>query len=96
MKQFYVTEIFAITEATNHFEKNTIFAQGEDGLYFYDVPFNKDVDARLDPKCWPNKSRKGIQLFRDHWKFFCDNSNRNHGTYYLEVMDAPKTVIKKI
>lgn len=89
MKQFNVRSIHVITEGEH---RGKIVAFARDGLYQYVPPFSPEYHT--DPDTWPNVTKRGIQLFRDYWKYVCDHRHRNHGTYYLAYLDAPRLLIK--
>jgi hypothetical protein len=94
MRQFKASALFITEAKTDHFPAGTLLAQGEDGLYILIGPMNNfDYDTKRDPASWPFENGS-LTLFRDHWNYFCDNSNRDHGVYFLQLMDAPKTQIK--
>lgn len=82
-RQFKVDSIFSITQATNHFDEGAVFARVGSEIYRYNMPI-----VSHDPKAWP------LTLFRDHWSFFCDLNEGPHGTYFEEVIQAPRTIIK--
>ena len=90
--QFKVSAIFVLMEDTNHFEKYQVFAIGPDGMYVKND--NMHITLGEDSKrkgIWPiDRKTKKATLFRDGWRYFCDHTHRNHGTYFVEVLDAAK------
>jgi hypothetical protein len=95
--QFYAATIVALAEDFKtmrssglEFKAGQVFCQDHQGNWYYStMPF--DIQS-TDPKGWPRKGKKGIQLYRDYWKHLA--SATPDCAFGRAFLAAPKTVIK--
>lgn len=85
-KQFWVDDIYVTRETTKYFPKGTIMAKI--GADWYLQIFDAAAGTRT-PESWPLRINGRIQLWRDYWKYFCDESESN-GIYYTELVKVKK------
>ena len=88
-RQFYVDDIYQTTEKTKYFPSGTVMSKIDSEWYLYIMNpiFHDDR-----PKSWPSRKQGKIQLFRDYWKFFCDESESN-GSYFTSLVAVRKVLL---
>lgn len=80
-KQFKVDRIVCLPRPTNHMKRGQVFAVVGNDLYLSKHHAkNPPVFAK---EAWPVEG----MFWRDGWSYFIDMTERNHGPYFLEVLD---------
>ena len=91
-RQFNVDDIYITREVTKYDPVGTIMAKVNSEWYIQ----IKDPSGGTGqtPDCWPKRDLIGgrIQLYRDYWKFFCDESESN-GVYFTTLVEAKKDLM---
>lgn len=104
-RTFYANAIYILTDdakgidhdgtefVNEDFPKNTVLCTDETGDVFVYTQTFADVREVIMPKAWPRRTKHGIPLFRDYWRFAYSSTEHQGAPYYRSIVEAPKTII---